>query len=39
MTATTAYNGLEVDLKRQLVHGLAYQISYTFSHNMADFVD
>ena len=35
----TAYNGLEVDLKRQLTHGLAYQISYTYSHNLADYVD
>jgi Carboxypeptidase regulatory-like domain/TonB dependent receptor len=35
----TAYNGLEVDIKRQLTHGLAYQVSYTFSHNLADYVD
>jgi Carboxypeptidase regulatory-like domain/TonB dependent receptor len=35
----TAYNGLELDLKRQLTHGLAYQVSYTYSHNLADYVD
>ena len=35
----TDYNGLEVDIKRQLTHELAYQISYTFSHNLADYVD
>ena len=35
----TSYNGLEVDLRRQLVHGLAYQISYSLSHNLADYVD
>jgi hypothetical protein len=35
----TDYNALEVDLKRNFVHGLMYQVSYTWSHNMADFVD
>ncbi|MFP5205871.1 MAG: TonB-dependent receptor [Acidobacteriota bacterium] len=35
----TDYNALEVNLNRQFTHGLMYQISYTWSHNMADFVD
>jgi hypothetical protein len=35
----TNYNGLELDLRRQLVHGLMYQVSYTWSHNLADYVD
>ena len=35
----TDYNALEVDLQRQLSHRLMYQISYTWSHNMADYVD
>ena len=35
----TAYNGLEVDIKRQLTHGLGYQVSYTLSHNLANYVD
>jgi len=35
----TDYNALELSLKRNYVHGLAYQVSYTWSHNMADFVD
>ncbi len=35
----TDFNALEVNLNRQFTHGLMYQISYTWSHNMADFVD
>ena len=35
----TDYNALELSLKRDFVHGLMYQVSYTWSHNMADFVD
>ena len=35
----TDFNALEVNLNRQFSHGLMYQISYTWSHNMADFVD
>lgn len=35
----TDFNALEVNLERQISHGLMYQISYTWSHNMADFVD
>lgn len=35
----TDYNALELNLKRDFSHGLMYQVSYTWSHNMADFVD
>jgi hypothetical protein len=35
----TDYEALEVSLKRQFVNRLAYQISYTWSHNLADYVD
>jgi outer membrane receptor protein involved in Fe transport len=35
----TSYNALEVSLRRQIVRGLGYQISYTWSHAMTDFVD
>ena len=35
----TDYNALELNLKRNFSHGLMYQVSYTWSHNMADFVD
>lgn len=35
----TDFNALEVDLQRQLSHRLMYQFSYTWSHNMADYVD
>ena len=35
----TDYNALELSLKRDFSHGLMYQVSYTWSHNMADFVD
>jgi hypothetical protein len=33
------FNALEVDLKRHLSHRLMYQISYTWSHGMADYAD
>jgi hypothetical protein len=33
------FNALEASLKRQLSHGLMYTVSYTWSHNMADWVD
>ena len=35
----TDYEGLEMNVQREFSHGLAYQVSYTWSHNMADFVD
>jgi hypothetical protein len=35
----TDFNALEVDVERQFSHGLMYQVSYTWSHNLADFVD
>jgi hypothetical protein len=35
----TNYNGLLVSLKRRFAKGLTYGISYTFSKNLADFVD
>jgi hypothetical protein len=35
----TDYNALELNIKRQLQHRIAYSASYTWSHNMADFVD
>jgi hypothetical protein len=35
----TDFNALELSLQRQFSHRLMYQISYTWSHNMADFVD
>ena len=35
----TDYNALELSLRRQMKHRLAYSVSYTWSHNMADFVD
>lgn len=35
----TDYEALEASLKRNFSHGLMYQLSYTWSHNMADFVD
>ena len=35
----TSYNAMEVSLHRQIVNGLGYQISYTWAHNMASFVD
>lgn len=36
---TADYNGLEVALKRRYSKGLTYQISYTFSKNLSNFVD
>ncbi len=35
----TDFNALEVDLKRNFSHRLMYQLGYTWSHNMADYVD
>jgi hypothetical protein len=35
----TDYNALEASLQRQVSHHLMYTVSYTWSHNMADFVD
>jgi hypothetical protein len=35
----TDFNALEANIKRQFKNGLAYSVSYTWSHNMADFVD
>lgn len=33
------FNALEANIKRQISHGLMYAVSYTWSHNMADWVD
>ncbi len=33
------FNALEASVKRQISRGLMYQVSYTWSHNMADWVD
>jgi Carboxypeptidase regulatory-like domain/TonB dependent receptor len=35
----TNYNGLLVSLKRRFAKGLTFGVSYTFSKNLADFVD
>jgi hypothetical protein len=35
----TSYEALQASLRRQVAKGLGYQISYTWSHAMADFVD
>ena len=35
----SSYHALEASLRRQYVRGLGYQISYTWAHNMSDFVD
>ena len=35
----TNYNALLVSLRRQFSKGLAYGVSYTWSHNLADYVD
>ena len=35
----TDFNALEANLQRQMNHRLMYTVSYTWSHNMADFVD
>jgi hypothetical protein len=33
------YNALLVSLKRRFTKGMAYGVSYTWSHNIADFID
>jgi len=35
----TDYSALELNLERQMNHRLMYNLSYTWSHNMGDFVD
>ena len=35
----TSYQALEASLRRNWEHGLSYQFSYTWAHNMANFVD
>jgi hypothetical protein len=35
----TDYNALELYLQRQMSHRLGYTVAYTWSHNLADFVD
>jgi hypothetical protein len=35
----TNYNGLLVSLRRRFATGLAYGLSYTWSHNFSDYVD
>jgi len=35
----SSYHALEASLRRQYVRGLGYQISYTWAHNMSNFVD
>jgi hypothetical protein len=35
----TDYNALEVNIQRQMSRRLMYNFSYTWSHNMADYVD
>jgi hypothetical protein len=35
----TDFNALELNVQRQMSHRLMYLMSYTWSHNMADFVD
>lgn len=35
----TDFNALEASFTRRIVNNLSYQISYTWSHNMADYVD
>jgi hypothetical protein len=35
----TDYDALELNFQRQMSHGLMYNFSYTWSHNLADFVD
>jgi outer membrane receptor protein involved in Fe transport len=35
----SSYNALELSVHRQVVRGLGYQISYTWSHNISDYVD
>ncbi len=33
------YNGLELQLKQRMSHGLSYSLGYTFSHGLANFRD
>jgi hypothetical protein len=33
------YNGLLVSLRKRFSNGLSYQLSYTWSHNISDYVD
>jgi hypothetical protein len=33
------YNGLEVQLRQRMAHGLAYSLGYTYSHGLANFRD
>ncbi len=35
----TNYNGLLVSMRKRFSHGLAYGLSYTWSHNFSDYVD
>jgi hypothetical protein len=35
----TSYHALEASVRRQMVHRLGYQISYTWSHAFSNFVD
>lgn len=35
----TSYNALELSMRRSMVHGLTYQISYTWAHALSDFAD
>jgi hypothetical protein len=35
----TSYNALGVSLRRRFSKGLGYQFSYTYSHNLSDYVD
>jgi outer membrane receptor protein involved in Fe transport len=35
----TDFNALEVSILRQMTNRLRYQVSYTWSHNMSDYVD
>ncbi|HEY6293638.1 MAG TPA: TonB-dependent receptor [Terriglobia bacterium] len=35
----TNYNALEFSLRRTFTHGLAYGVSYTWSHGLANYVD
>jgi Carboxypeptidase regulatory-like domain/TonB dependent receptor-like, beta-barrel len=36
---TSSYNGLEVALRRRYSKGISYGVSYTWSHNIANYVD
>ena len=35
----TDYNGLEVQLRQRMSHGLTYSLGYTYSHGLANFRD